>query len=410
MAVVIKQNVPSYLAFLNILRVGGFFPCQKVICDETGTYCIEPTKAKIQVLRYVVSTSILLASIAFAITLIYDDQYDTMFEFYIELHRIGASLTHSNFDFAVFMTLFAFIFVINITIQLKMHQSKNDFCSVHNYFKANSRINPKFMLFVKKGFNYHLAKIATLSLGFPTFIIGFTLSAIKALNSNLLSFCPYIASWFLLIAWCFAPMVAFHMYFLEVALLLNGWILTLKDTLLNSHEPQSYFTECKVLLKGMNMFVNAISKTSFWLFNIMLILSIIEAYLIVAFFLSQDVISLAIVLTMIGYGVFGMLFLFLVHQYCNFSQVIKDFAEDIGNTIMDIQTSTNDVSVIDGKSMKMKHVKKRIAKGFQEFQGFHGDGYYTLGKSLLTSIVANFVTYLIILIQFKVSEMSSTPQ
>ena len=39
-----------------------------------------------------------------------------------------------------------------------------------------------------------------------------------------------------------------------------------------------------------------------------------------------------------------------------------------------------------------------------EFQGFDGNGYFTLNNSLLTGMVASFTTYLVILIQFKQSE------
>ena len=39
-----------------------------------------------------------------------------------------------------------------------------------------------------------------------------------------------------------------------------------------------------------------------------------------------------------------------------------------------------------------------------EFKGFDAKGYFTLNHSLLTGMTANFVTYLVILVQFKQSE------
>ena len=38
------------------------------------------------------------------------------------------------------------------------------------------------------------------------------------------------------------------------------------------------------------------------------------------------------------------------------------------------------------------------------FQGFEAAGFFTLGRSHLTSVVANFITFIIVLIQFKQSE------
>ena len=41
------------------------------------------------------------------------------------------------------------------------------------------------------------------------------------------------------------------------------------------------------------------------------------------------------------------------------------------------------------------------------FKGFNGENYFTVNNSLITGMVANFMTYLIILIQFKITEMTS---
>ena len=38
------------------------------------------------------------------------------------------------------------------------------------------------------------------------------------------------------------------------------------------------------------------------------------------------------------------------------------------------------------------------------FEGFDAHGFFTLGRPHLTSVVANFITYIIVLIQFKQSE------
>ena len=54
----------------------------------------------------------------------------------------------------------------------------------------------------------------------------------------------------------------------------------------------------------------------------------------------------------------------------------------------------------------MKHELSIFATvNLREFEGFHGLGYFRLGKSMLTGIMANFTTYLIVLLQFKVSEL-----
>ena len=41
------------------------------------------------------------------------------------------------------------------------------------------------------------------------------------------------------------------------------------------------------------------------------------------------------------------------------------------------------------------------------FKGFNAKNYFTVNNSLITGMIANFVTYLIVLIQFKITETSS---
>ena len=48
--------------------------------------------------------------------------------------------------------------------------------------------------------------------------------------------------------------------------------------------------------------------------------------------------------------------------------------------------------------------KEQIIEKINSFQGFNACGFFTLGKPLLTSIIANFITYMIVLIQFKMAE------
>ena len=45
-----------------------------------------------------------------------------------------------------------------------------------------------------------------------------------------------------------------------------------------------------------------------------------------------------------------------------------------------------------------------------EFKGFDAKGYFTLNHSLLTGMTACFITYLVILVQFKQSESSTNDE
>ena len=62
---------------------------------------------------------------------------------------------------------------------------------------------------------------------------------------------------------------------------------------------------------------------------------------------------------------------------------------------------TESSMILDGQRMSMDHAKGIVINQLQQFEGFDGNGYFVLGKPLLTGIVANMLTYVIILIQFK---------
>ena len=177
--------------------------------------------------------------------------------------------------------------------------------------------------------------------------------------------------------------------------------------------PKLHLEECETLLNGLQMFTDAISSMIFWLFSFLLLLSIIEAYLTISYLLSSVEFNSSTLLLMIGFGFFGVFFIYLTYSYCIFSQSVKDSADAIKDIILKSGIGEEDTYVLDGKILRpmqygIKMQKKRIRLGFEKFQGFHGNGYFTLGKSLLTSVVTNFITYLIILIQFKLTEPSSS--
>ena len=57
-----------------------------------------------------------------------------------------------------------------------------------------------------------------------------------------------------------------------------------------------------------------------------------------------------------------------------------------------------------GRLVPFSFVKTHIEQGLDEFHGFDGKGYFILGKSFLKNLLAFCVTYLVILIQFRLTE------
>ena len=205
---------------------------------------------------------------------------------------------------------------------------------------------------------------------------------------------PYIIFRTFDLQFIFAPIVSFHLYFLECLSKIESWMNLIKVKLTKETNQNFILDECNELMSGLHLLTDAISSIIFWLITSILLLSIVEAYIMIVYILSPTEFNQATIFLMVGYGFFGIFFLYFLYSYCTFSQFIKDSSDQIKLILL------NNPEKDENKIQKTQALLK-----FETWNGFHGNGYFTLGKSLLTAVVANFITYLIILIQFKVSEL-----
>ena len=205
---------------------------------------------------------------------------------------------------------------------------------------------------------------------------------------------PYIIFRTFDLQFIFAPIVSFQLYFLECLSKSESWMNLIKVKLAKETNQNFIMDECNELMSGLHLLTDAISSIIFWLITSILLLSIVEAYIMIVYILSPTEFNQATTFLMVGYGFFGIFFLYFLYSYCTFSQFIKDSSDQIKLILL------NNPEKDENKIQKTQALLK-----FETWNGFHGNGYFTLGKSLLTAVVANFITYLIILIQFKVSEL-----
>ena len=93
--------------------------------------------------------------------------------------------------------------------------------------------------------------------------------------------------------------------------------------------------------------------------------------------------------------IFGMIQCYLLYAVINFSQEIVDKNEDLLDTIREKR--------LHGWIINEDPRMEKVVDDLKEFEGFDGKGYFILNKPLLTGILANFITYIIILIQFSMN-------
>ena len=91
------------------------------------------------------------------------------------------------------------------------------------------------------------------------------------------------------------------------------------------------------------------------------------------------------------------------------------WSEETSNEIKQLHSHLRNIIVLtekfmdfEGQRAPLSIVKGRIEEQLSEFQGFDGKGYFTLGKSFLKNLLAFCATYFIILIQFKMTEPTTS--
>ena len=86
---------------------------------------------------------------------------------------------------------------------------------------------------------------------------------------------------------------------------------------------------------------------------------------------------------------FGTIAMILTLCYINF------LSQDVTNNLQELAEYISEARITD-ENWKVITIQR-----INSFQGFDGHGFFTLGRSHLTSVVSNFITFIIVLIQFQ---------
>ena len=88
---------------------------------------------------------------------------------------------------------------------------------------------------------------------------------------------------------------------------------------------------------------------------------------------------------------FGTIAMILTICYINF------LSQDVTNSLQELAECISESQITD-ENWKVITIQR-----INLFEGFDGHGFFTLGRSHLTSVMSNFITFIFVLIQFKQS-------
>ena len=189
----------------------------------------------------------------------------------------------------------------------------------------------------------------------------------------------------------------------ELCTLLCIWsdtiIITTSNNQLNEFE----------IIREVKCFTNILKKCRhtfahflFWIAfcNVVLLITIGYFTMSIVFDAQQSMGGMDLAKTYFHIGSSGC-FIFesaLLFMLCHFSENVAHSVQKLKEYILEIH-SKNDYYGLqkDGGEIVLYHL-------LNEFYGFEAYGFFTLNHSLLTGIVSNFVTYLVVIINFRVSE------
>ena len=143
----------------------------------------------------------------------------------------------------------------------------------------------------------------------------------------------------------------------------------------------------KLLFEGLEQTNNAFSSMIFWNMTIFMIMTTLCTYFVISFFIDLNEFN-SLTLRIIWLLASFLSILYVI--YINF------LSDEVSNNLNQLKFYIHELKTDE---------KDRIIEKINSFQGFDACRFFTLGKPLLTSIVANFMTYIIVLIQFKTAKI-----
>ena len=186
-----------------------------------------------------------------------------------------------------------------------------------------------------------------------------------------------------------APGLCFILLLFNVLRFVYKWIRHLRKLARNEN-----LTIWREIHDFCQIFDNIQTIFSFPIFIFVLqsiILLILIMYRAIAFIIF-DVKNVSMSIIFAGYLSLGIAVAFSLGYLSFYAQMVTDQVQKLQRDLHQLSLTTEPTNQA-----------KMAMYSLSQWTGFSGYGFFTLGKSLFTSVAAAFMTYLIVLVQFQVS-------
>ena len=399
--------------FLAYLRATGLFPF-KTQREENGNQAVIVCSWKQQFFSSIFNVFLKLTSTGtcFYFALKRTDSVKMVSTDFYDLARraFGMKLksqisVSKSLDIIMEQANIALIFLTGIMLCIIINLKRKDICLTFTRMASNYLPNSITLNAFKRAarLRFTLLMFVT-SLFVFIFSLAFTIRAKTNLGLDTLAAVLTFLGLVIVYSDIFAAQFGFYCIFGEFSVIVACWIAQLKSEFdKNRHD---LLLNAKNLSTCLRMASNSLSICNFtvmliWLGNLILI-----SYRILSTFITFED----------GFEydwIFVLAYVFMSLQHAWFvltmnlgSHMMKENVQDLSNVIRQTNFAEGMVPW-NGSFESVSFVKKIVVEELQEFEGFDCDGYFTLGKAFISNVVTNFLTYLIILIQTKLTLISS---
>ena len=400
-----NPDPPFFQTFgnINILRYAGILPF-KVQTHENGKSMVDTVDWKIQFLLFFVYFTL---TYGFCFCCIYivlirsDMNFFTFFGDGSRQYVTTSQILDANIEMIITLDSLFVGIVMFIGLNYKRQDIRKAFQFFTNYYHHSPVAWQNYKgKMTHKSISFYIVNwlfIAILAL-------AITLQLREKLGLDTLNTLLVFLSGFIFLASVYSIQFGYFGIFGDFVTLASTWMVALRDQFdINGHNLLQNSNELAKSLKTMS---KALSKCTFYAMMIWLINLILIVYRILSYFMNSNTITDHELVYAVAYSFMAIQHLLFIFYMNVASQEMMENVQELKRTIK--QTNMDELKIPwEGKFESTSFVKNITLDDLAEFQGFDGNGYFTLGKAFYSSIIANFLTYLIILIQTKLTLISS---
>ena len=374
----------SFWPFIKFFQIIGCFPLAKITNEnQVG---LKPLHAALVVTLYS-TTWIIVVTIVIGILHIIPSGHH-LDQRFLDVKSL-TDWTAQIGLITVLLSLHLLLLVLSLCTRPKM-------CQLQNFFQAHFQLKP--------GSSKYLMKSDRIGIfGYIFLVIS---ASILVTIGSAYEFNPEL-SWYEIFLWFLnsiamiylqCPIAAFTAILLEVSSALKSWMNCL------THDTKVSFQECLKLNEALKMSSDLFSWPLFFITLDSSVLFVLFSYKTLASLKGLN----HMVIVPLGFFAYGLLLNDVLYNSNIASQRVVDVLEGLKQRIVDLTIEDPDELIcLNDQMYSLSYARQKVLHDLNKFQGYTGGGYFTLGKSLLSTLMSNFVTYLIILIQFKLSESPS---